>query len=87
MRVTQLAGLLSGIVIGAALPEALAAQIQTAVGKTDSTAAPPAAEPAAPPALPLGGLKISGYAEASYAWSNKPAGTTIAGRLYDRFHD
>jgi hypothetical protein len=35
----------------------------------------------------LAGVTVSGYAEASYAWSSKPAGTAISGRLYDRFHN
>src|SRR5688572_3565778 len=97
MRVTQLAGVLtvaSALAGAAAAPAALSAQVQTAA-RADSAppppaapAAAPAAEPAAqPPALSLGGLRISGYAQASYAWSNKPAGAAISGRLYDRFHD
>jgi len=43
-------------------------------------------------ALPLAGqtvtgLKLSGYAEASYVSSNHAAGDVIVGRLYDRFND
>jgi hypothetical protein len=31
------------------------------------------------------GVKLGGYAEASYVYSNNPVGRTIVGRLYDRF--
>jgi hypothetical protein len=63
----------------------------------DSAAAPRATPGPTPAAVPdataeapppvLAGFKVSGYAEASYAWSSKPVGTGIAGRLYDRFHN
>lgn len=44
--------------------------------------------PAAPNVLTaLAGLTLSGYAEASYAVSNHPDGSTITGRLYDRFQN
>lgn len=33
------------------------------------------------------GVKLGGYAEASYVYSTKPAGHFIVGRLYDRFQD
>ncbi len=35
----------------------------------------------------LAGLKISGYGEASYAYSTNPDLRSIPGHLYDRFHD
>jgi hypothetical protein len=86
MRVTQFtrALILTGTV---ALPATLAAQSQTASARPDSAPPPVATEPPAPVPATLAGLKISGYAEASYAWSNKAVGSSIAGRLYDRFHD
>jgi hypothetical protein len=56
---------------------------------TDSSARR-AAEPAAAENqlknLP-GGLKISGYAEASYSYSTEPSGSNIVGRIFDREHD
>ena len=37
---------------------------------------------------PLAGqLKVSGYGEASYVWSNHAVGDVIVGHLYDRFSD
>lgn len=33
------------------------------------------------------GVKLSGFAEASYTWSNHAAGDVVVGRLYDRFHN
>jgi hypothetical protein len=41
----------------------------------------------ADPAPRLGGLKVSGYVEASYTYSSRPVGRTVVGRLYDRFSD
>lgn len=41
------------------------------------------ATPAAAPS-PLAGLKVSGYAEASYSAASHPQGGVIVGRLYDR---
>jgi len=35
----------------------------------------------------LAGLKISGYGEASYAYSTNPDLRSIPGHIYDRFHD
>jgi hypothetical protein len=35
----------------------------------------------------LGGLKLSGYAEASYSYSTEPSGTDIVGRIFDRMQD
>lgn len=61
---------------------AVRAQGQTA---TDTTHAGPAAAATQP--APFGGFTFSGYAEASYQYSTHPAGTTIAGHLYDRFQD
>ena len=72
----------SGRALAAAPAPAAAVPVATVAAPPDSAA--PAA-PAAPAAL--AGLRISGYAEASYAWSSKPVGTGIAGRLYDRFHN
>jgi hypothetical protein len=35
----------------------------------------------------LGGLRLSGYAEASYSYSTQPSGTGIVGRIFDRLQD
>lgn len=51
------------------------------VAKTDSTPAPNHVE-----AL-LSGVKLSGYAEASYQTSTRTHSSALAGRLYDRFND
>jgi hypothetical protein len=44
-----------------------------------------AAEP--PPPIELGGITVSGYLEASYAYATRSPGGAISGRLYDRFND
>jgi len=61
---------------------AVRAQGQTAA---DTTHAGPAAAATRP--APFGGFAFSGYAEASYQYSTHPAGTTIAGHLYDRYQN
>ncbi len=58
----------------------------------DSAARPDTTTKAAPAAAQnvltaLAGLTLSGYAEASYAASDHPNGSTITGRLYDRFQN
>src|SRR5687768_4794255 len=75
--------------LAAAAPPAAAVPVAPVAARPDSAAAAAAATAPAAPAAPaaLAGLRISGYAEASYAWSSKPVGTGIAGRLYDRFHN
>jgi len=46
----------------------------------------PAAAPPAPAPAPAPGFKLSGFAEASYVYSNQTvAPNTIVGRLYDRY--
>lgn len=35
----------------------------------------------------LGGLKLSGYGEASYSYSTEPSGTNINGRIFDRMQN
>ena len=49
----------------------------------DST--PPSADTLKHLETTLLGLKLGGYAEASYVYSNHPVGQAIVGRLYDRF--
>jgi hypothetical protein len=56
----------------------------------DSGTTPPAQAPAEATnhvETPLAGLKLSGYAEASYSYSTDAVGTTVVGRLYDHFND
>lgn len=55
------------------------------VAAPDSTAAAPAADTAKHIETSLFGVKLGGYAEASYVYSNNPVGHTIVGHLYDRF--
>ena len=74
-----------------------AAAAGTAAGDTGSTkaAGDTAAKTADPSPAPvnhvettLAGFKLSGFAEASYAYSGRAVGdTTIVGRLYDRFQN
>ncbi len=69
-----------------------AARSAADTAKTDSTRKADTAQGPAPVVVnhvetALGGLKLSGYGEAAYAWSNNPAGRSIDGRLYDRFQD
>ena len=45
------------------------------------------ADSAPAPATILTGFTFSGYAEASYQYSTHPAGTVIAGHLYDRYQN
>lgn len=83
--------LFTGAVVGALI----GAVAGTATAQSSGNAAPaaPAGTPAdtaaakAAPAPPLAGLKLSGFAEASYAYSSRAVGRTIPGRLFDRYQD
>ncbi len=84
MRAVLFAGALVGALIGAVTGTA-------AAQSADSTApAPPTRDTSAgkaAPEPPLAGLKLSGYVEASYAYSSRALGRTIPGRLFDRFQN
>ncbi|MDB4909615.1 MAG: hypothetical protein JWO39_438 [Gemmatimonadetes bacterium] len=62
-----------------------AGEVPTTVVRTDSTAASPAADSSAHVGTSLFGVKLGGFAEASYVYANHPVGHTVVGRLYDRF--
>ena len=96
MRVSRLvsfpaaAALLAPLAGATAQSRPAAPPTQVAAADTTPPAperAPERAPEAAQPPAALAGLRVSGYAEASYAWSSKPLGSAIAGRLYDRFHN
>src|SRR5579862_1737310 len=76
VRFVLVSGLASAAVAGA-----LAAQAPShgPADTTQSAAAPPPPPP--PPAAP----KFTGYAEASYVYSNEAEQGAIVGRLYDRY--
>lgn len=67
---------------------AVAAPAVSADSSTPATIAP-TVKPAAANHVEtlLGGLKLSGYAEASYSYSTEPSGTDIVGRIFDRMQD
>jgi hypothetical protein len=80
---------------GAAIAPAVSADSGAAAAPAVSADSGAAAAPV-PPAKTAGanyvetllpGVKISGYAEASYSYSTEPSGTAIVGRIFDRVHD
>src|SRR5207249_3301448 len=66
-----------------------APQADTAAKQADTTGKHSDPAPAAVNHLEttLAGFKLSGFAEASYAYSGRSDGDTIVGRLYDRFQN
>ena len=66
----------------------LVAQGGSAAGDTTQKADPPPPPPANHLETALAGFKLSGYVEASYAYSGRSVGdTAIVGRLYDRLQN
>ncbi|HUK20830.1 MAG TPA: outer membrane beta-barrel protein [Gemmatimonadales bacterium] len=79
------------VLIGSFSPASAQTQVATQPKDTtkskpaDTTTAPaPAAAAAAPTTFPLG-IKLGGFGEASYVYSNNAAEGVIVGRLYDRY--
>jgi hypothetical protein len=68
-----------------ALATPLAARVVPVAGP--DSLAPAAAAPAAAAEDPAPGLKLSGYAEASYTYGTQPDNGTNVGRLFDKNHD
>ncbi len=81
-----LVGALLGVCAGSAAAQAASGGNGAPAPATGTAAADTAGKKAAPEP-PLAGLKLSGYAEASYAYSSQAVGRTIPGRLFDRFQD
>src|SRR5512140_2126368 len=89
MGALLITGAIAGALLGVFSGGVAAQATQPAPGSSPAAASSPADSTArkAAPEPPLAGLKIGGYAEASYAYASRATDRIIAGRLFDRYQD